>query len=144
MALHERTRCQWLIVGGPAERALADTIASEITRRGVAGTNLAGQTSLRELCATLKACALLLTNDSGPMHVAAAVGTPVVVPFGSTSPELTGPWGDNLRHQIIIGNAPCAPCFLRDCPIDFRCMTSISAEHVAQRAWQALKSAGRR
>ena len=57
----------------------------------LAAINLAGQTSLRELMALLKLCRVLLTNDSGPMHVAAALGTPVVVPFGSTSPELTGP-----------------------------------------------------
>jgi heptosyltransferase-2 len=65
------------------------------------------------------------------MHVAAALGTPVVVPFGSTSPELTGPGlpGD-ARHQLLRANVPCSPCFLRECPIDFRCMTGISVDHV--------------
>ena len=91
--------------------------------------NLAGRTSLRELCAILKLCRVLLTNDTGPMHVAAAVGTPVVAIFGSTSPELTGPGlpGDP-PHQLLKSNAPCSPCFRRVCPIDFRCMTAISVE----------------
>ncbi|MGA2854691.1 MAG: glycosyltransferase family 9 protein, partial [Verrucomicrobiota bacterium] len=93
--------------------------------------DLCGQTSLRELMALLKCCRVLLTNDSGPMHVAAALGTPVVAPFGSTSPELTGPGlpGD-ARHRLLKSGAPCSPCFLRECPIDFRCMTGITAERV--------------
>ena len=76
---------------------------------------------------------MLLTNDSGPMHVAAALGTPVVVPFGSTSPELTGPGlpGDP-RHRLLKSDAPCSPCFLRECPIDFRCMNGITVEQVVE------------
>ena len=83
--------------------------------------------------ALLKICRVLLTNDTGPMHVAAALGTPVVVPFGSTSPELTGPGlpGD-ARNHLIKSDAPCSPCFLRECPIDFRCMNGISVEHVVE------------
>ena len=81
--------------------------------------------------AALKLCRVLLTNDTGPMHVAAALGTPVVVPFGSTSPELTGPGlpGDD-RHRLLKSDVPCAPCFLRECPIDFRCMDQIRVEAV--------------
>ena len=81
----------------------------------------------------LKLCRVLLTNDSGPMHVAAALGTPVVVPFGSTSPELTGPGlpGDS-RHRLLKSDAPCSPCFRRECPIDFRCMNGISVERVVE------------
>jgi heptosyltransferase-2 len=94
--------------------------------------DLAGRTNLRELMAVLAECRLLLTNDTGPMHVAAALGVPVVVPFGSTSPELTGPGlpGDP-RHRWIRAGAGCAPCFLRECPIDFRCMHGIGVDHVA-------------
>jgi heptosyltransferase-2 len=103
--------------------------------------NVAGQTSLRELCALLKLSKVLLTNDSGPMHVAAALGTPVVVPFGSTSPDLTGPGlpGSNL-HRILTANAACAPCFQRTCPIDFRCMTGISVEQVTEAVLSVIKS----
>ena len=99
----------------------------------------AGQTSLRELMALLKICRVLLTNDTGPMHVAAALGTPVVVPFGSTSPELTGPGlpGDP-RHHLLKSDAPCSPCFLRECPIDFRCMNGISVERVVEAVLQAV------
>jgi heptosyltransferase-2 len=83
------------------------------------------------LGAVLKICEVALTNDTGPMHLAAAVGTPVVVPFGSTSPELTGPGlpGDP-RHALLQVKAPCAPCFRRHCPIDFRCMLEIDTEMV--------------
>ena len=101
--------------------------------------NLAGKTTLRELCALLKSCRVLLTNDSGPMHVAAAVGTRVIVPFGSTSAALTGPGlpGDP-RHALVSANAPCSPCFLRECPIDFRCMNGISVETVAARVIERI------
>jgi len=73
------------------------------------------------------------------MHVAAALGIPVVVPFGSTSPELTGPGlpGDP-RHQLLTSAASCAPCFRRACPIDFRCMTGISPERVVEAVLLAL------
>jgi heptosyltransferase-2 len=137
--IQKQTGCRWLIVGGPADLSVGREIETGIQNALAGNTNtalplnLAGKTSLRELCILLKACRLLLTNDSGPMHVAAAVGTPVVVPFGSTSPELTGPGlpGD-ARHQLLTANAPCSPCFLRKCPIDFRCMTGISVERVVE------------
>ena len=123
--------CVWLAFWGPAgDRQLCDAVAQ---RAGDRVLNLAGKTSLRQLMALLKLCRVLLTNDTGPMHVAAALGTPVVVPFGSTSPELTGPGlpGDP-RHQLLKSAAPCSPCFRRACPIDFRCMTGISVERVAR------------
>ena len=90
--------------------------------------------------ALLKSCRVLLTNDTGPMHVAAALGTLVVVPFGSTSPELTGPGlpGDP-QHRLLKSDAPCSPCFLRECPIDFRCMNGISVEQVVQAILQAVR-----
>ncbi len=137
--LQRRTNCHWWIFGGKADEPLASGIAAEIVAAKAGPDDsvkcLAGQTSLRELCASLKACELVITNDTGPMHVAAAVGTPVIVPFGSTSPELTGPGlpGDE-RHQLLKALVPCAPCFLRECPIDFRCMKSISVEMVVEAA----------
>ena len=128
--IQQRTNCLWLIFGGKNDAATAAQIQSAIGNRQSA-INLAGQTTLRELMALLKSCRVLLTNDTGPMHVAAALGTPVVVPFGSTSPELTGPGlpGDP-RHKLLKSDAPCSPCFLRECPIDFRCMNGISVERV--------------
>jgi heptosyltransferase-2 len=67
------------------------------------------------------------------MHVAAALGTPVIVPFGSTSAELTGPGlpGDG-HHRLLAGQAPCAPCFLRQCPVDFQCMKGITTRSVVE------------
>ena len=131
--IQNRTNCVWLIFGGQNDKAVADKIQSAIGNRQSAILNFAGKTSLRELMSLLKLCRVLLTNDSGPMHVAAALGTPVVVPFGSTSPELTGPGlpGDP-RHRLLKSDAPCSPCFLRECPIDFRCLNGISVERVVE------------
>jgi heptosyltransferase-2 len=135
--LYERCQCRWVVLGGRADLELAGDIAERIVARTSAATatSVAGQTSLRELCAVLKACALVVTNDTGPMHVAAALGTPVIVPFGSTSPELTGPMSaPGSPNALLRGEAACAPCFLRECPVDFRCLKSISTQQVAEAA----------
>jgi len=130
--IQKRTNCTWLLFGGKNDVALTSQIHSSFVIRH-SSLDLAGRTTLRELMALLKSCHVLLTNDTGPMHVAAALGTPVVVPFGSTSPELTGPGlpGDP-PHRLLKADVPCTPCFLRQCPIDFRCMHSISVEQVIQ------------
>jgi heptosyltransferase-2 len=126
----------WLLFGEAKDREACERIAASSENRA---RNMAGQTSLRELMALLKLCRVLVTNDSGPMHLAAALGTPVVVPFGSTSPELTGPGlpGDT-RHQVLRTAAACSPCFRRACPIDLRCMTSITVETVTAAVLKAL------
>ena len=127
-AIRQRTNCTWVLLGGKSDQAITGQIQAGL---GGQTLNLAGQTNLRELMAVLKLCRVLLTNDTGPMHVAAALGTPVVVPFGSTSPELTGPGlpGDP-RHRLLRSDTPCAPCFLRVCPIDFRCLQGLAVERV--------------
>ena len=138
--IQQRTNCVWLILGGSSNAALASEIQAAIGKPHTA-LNLAGKTSLLELMALLKLCRVLLTNDTGPMHVAAALGTPVVVPFGSTSPELTGPDSSgDIRHQLLKSDAPCSPCFRRTCPIDFRCMTGISVENVVAAVLRAASS----
>ncbi|MBU6402640.1 MAG: lipopolysaccharide heptosyltransferase II, partial [Verrucomicrobia bacterium] len=121
-----------VLVGGRGDIELAAGIAAALPPPGLF-RNLAGRTSLRELCAVLQACRVVLTNDTGPMHVAAAVGTPVVVPFGSTSPDLTGPGcpGES-RHALLRVEVPCAPCFRRACPIDLRCLRGISVARVLE------------
>lgn len=133
--IQKKTNCLWLIFGGKNDIETATLIGKDIEHK-----NLAGRTSLRELMALLKLSRVLLTNDTGPMHVAAALGTPVVVPFGSTSPELTGPVSANgLNHQIIKSDAPCSPCFLRECPIDFRCLNGISSDRVVAAILQSVR-----
>jgi heptosyltransferase-2 len=138
--IQQRTDCLWILFGGKSDAAITNQIESAIRNPQSAILNLAGRTSLRELMALLKLCRVLLTNDTGPMHVAAALGTSVVVPFGSTSPELTGPGlpGDP-RHHLLKSDAPCSPCFLRECPIDFRCMNGISVERVVEAVLQAVR-----
>jgi heptosyltransferase-2 len=138
--IQQRTNCIWLIFGGAGDMPSANQIESALRTPHSALRNLSGRTSLRELMVALKLCRVLLTNDSGPMHVAAALGTPVVVPFGSTSPELTGPGlpGDP-RHRLLKSDAPCSPCFLRECPIDFRCMTGITVERVVAAVLESLR-----
>jgi heptosyltransferase II len=138
--IQQRTNCVWLLFGGKADAPIANQIESETQNSKLKIQNLVNQTSLRELMALLKTCRVLLTNDSGPMHVAAALGTPVIVPFGSTSPELTGPGlpGD-LRHRLLKSDAPCSPCFRRECPIDFRCMNGISVERVVKAVLETAK-----
>lgn len=133
VSLSRRLNCAWLLLGGKGDVEVTTKIADGIERTGAPVVNVAGKTSLPELCAVLGLCRAVLTNDTGPMHLAAAVGTPVVVPFGSTAPELTGPGlpGD-VRHKIIPGQAPCAPCFRRECPVDLRCLKQITPEQVAE------------
>jgi lipopolysaccharide heptosyltransferase II len=132
----ERRRARWVIIGGPKEADLGDQIAAKLGEQHA--INLAGQTTLLGLCHVLAQCRLLLTNDSGPMHLAAALGKPVVAVFGSTEPALTGPGGS--RHVIVRHAPPCSPCFLRECPIDFRCMTAITTAEVVSAMEAAFRS----
>jgi heptosyltransferase-2 len=97
--------------------------------------NLAGLTSLRELASLIKLCSVLLTNDSGPMHIAAALGTPLVALFGSTSEVVTGPY---KAGKVIHKHVECSPCYQRVCPIDFRCMKRIEADEVYDEIMQNL------
>ncbi|MES2273710.1 MAG: lipopolysaccharide heptosyltransferase II [Chlamydiota bacterium] len=99
--------------------------------------NLAGITSLRELACLIKDCNVLITNDSGPMHIGAAFKTPIVALFGSTDERATGPYGQEAG--VINKHVSCSPCFKRVCPIDFRCMKQITVEEVADKALSCLK-----
>ena len=127
--IQKKTNCAWIVFGGRNETDLAGQIQSALG--GPAIFNVAGKTSLRELMSLMKLCRVFLTNDTGPMHVAAALGVPVVAIFGSTSPELTAPLAANESLlKILRSDVPCSPCFLRECPIDFRCMNGISVERI--------------
>ncbi|MFN0064670.1 MAG: glycosyltransferase family 9 protein, partial [Chlamydiales bacterium] len=89
--------------------------------------NLSNKTSLRELIALIASCDHFLTNDSGPMHLAAALAVPLLALFGSTNEISTGPY---LHGKTLHKHVSCSPCYRRTCPIDFRCMKQISVEEV--------------
>jgi lipopolysaccharide heptosyltransferase II len=117
---------QWILLGTKNDAAIGEQIAAAIGDHCV---NRIGQTTLDQLIDELQRCRLLLTNDTGTMHLAALLGVPVVAIFGSTEPLLTGPLGN--EHIILRHHVECSPCFLRECPIDFRCMKAVSADDVA-------------
>ena len=122
-----------LIVGAKGEEPLGREIAERLSARSVV---LSGATTIRELMAAVKRCALLLTNDTGPMHIASALHVPIVAIFGPTDWRTTSPYG--AEHAIIREPVDCAPCLLRECPIDHRCMTQISADQVYEAAVKQL------
>jgi heptosyltransferase II len=124
------------LFGSADERPLCEAIASGLRARGTAVQNYAGETSLREFIDLAAACAVYLTNDSGGMHIASALGVPTVAIFGATDHIATGPTGDLAR--VVREPVECSPCLLRECPIDHRCMTGVSADRVVSEARQLL------
>ena len=122
-----------LFFGDKTGASLVNDICMDLPERAI---NLAGKTSLRELIAFIQTCDLFLTNDSGPMHIASAVDTPLIALFGSTSDIATGPYNGGL---VIHKHVPCSPCYRRECPIDFRCMTRIEVNEVYQQIQTLLK-----
>lgn len=97
--------------------------------------SIAGATSLRDLMAVISLSDCVLTNDSGPMHIAAAFKRPLVAIFGSTNPKRTGPWGGG---EVLYKHVACSPCYLRECPIDFRCMRKITPNEVLNHIKQII------
>ncbi len=127
------TRCSIVVVGSSAEAPALEPLGSRAP--GLKGRLVmaAGKTSVLGLGAVLSRCRVAVANDTGPLHVAAAVGTPVVGLYGSSSPVWTRPLGKG--HQVLYHRVPCSPCFLKECPIDLRCMTSLTAAE----AWTSLR-----
>ncbi|CBE68699.1 MAG: lipopolysaccharide heptosyltransferase II [Candidatus Methylomirabilis oxygeniifera] len=118
-----------LLFGSSREASLTRAIRSRM--RG-AVIDFGGRTTLAELAGLLSRCALLLTNDTGPMHLASALGIPCVALFGPTDPHRTGPLGSG--HQVLHNPPTCSPCRYRDCPIDHRCMQELDVERVVAAA----------
>lgn len=118
---------RWIVVGTAKDGVVADDILAECGTKPQI-ENLCGKTSLQELIAALRECDALVTNDTGTMHLAALLGVPTVSIFGSTEPALTGPLGRN--HIVVRRHVECSPCFLRECPIDFRCMNDVDSDSV--------------
>jgi len=125
-AIAAQSPVQWILLGTKNDAAIGEQIATAL---GDSCLNRIGRTTIEQLIDELRECRLLLTNDTGTMHLAALLNVPVVAIFGSTEPRLTGPLGDG--HIILRHHVECSPCFLRECPIDFRCMKAVSVQEVA-------------
>lgn len=128
--LHEEGVGPVVLIGGPDDRADAQAVTTLMRTASVG--DVTGMTPLGLLPALLQSASVLLTNDSGPMHVAAAVGTPVVALFGPTSPLRTGPYGKT--HRVLARQLPCSPCFSRRCrnPVERECLTGIAPAEVVE------------
>jgi lipopolysaccharide heptosyltransferase II len=133
-AITEERPVEWILFGTTKDAALGETISAALGDRCV---NRIGQTTLDQLIGELRACRLLLTNDTGTMHLASLLGLPTVAIFGSTEPQLTGPLGNS--HVVLRHHVECSPCFLRECPIDFRCMKAINVEEVVAAVRELLE-----
>lgn len=113
-----------VLFGDNAIKPLVEQIGNGLGDRVI---NMAGRTTIRELMALIKTCDAFLSNDSGPMHIAAALDVPLVALFGSTNPTKTGPYKNGT---VIYKQTFCSPCYRRTCPIDFQCMLKISVNEV--------------
>jgi heptosyltransferase-2 len=133
-AISAQSKIKWILFGTEKDKAIGETIATAL---GDNCSNRIGQTTLDQLIEELRGCRALLTNDTGTMHLAALLGLPVVAIFGSTEPALTGPLGNG--HTIIRHHVECSPCFLRECPIDFRCMKEIAVPEVVNAVMSILR-----
>lgn len=127
--LIEEDQAQVILVGSEGEKQIAQEIQS-FTPYPL--KTLAGQTDLSTLMGLLSQCDLFLTNDSGPMHLAAALDTPQIALLGSTDEVATGPWSS--KAQVIHKHVECSPCLLRECPIDLRCFSRIEVDEVYESA----------
>jgi heptosyltransferase-2 len=126
---------RWELFGAPGEKEMGEKLSAMLQ---APHENLVGKTRLSELIARLRQCQLLLTNDTGTMHLAAALGIPTVSIFGSTCPIETGPLGD--RHTVIQHKIECSPCFDRECRFGhYNCMQLVTPEEVAK---AVLKTSG--
>lgn len=129
----EKEEGEWTIFGAKGDAEIGQALEKQL---GGNCRNLTGQTTLLQLCEELRKCRLILTNDTGTMHLAALLGVPTVSIFGSTEPDWTGPLGED--HIVLRRHVECSPCFLRTCPLDFRCMNGIAPSHAAEAVFALL------
>lgn len=135
--LQQESNATVFLLGSPADRAGCEQMAANLSSGRV--VNLAGRTRLPELGGVLAEMDLVVTNDSGPMHLAAAVGVPTLAVFGPTDATRTGPYGEH--HRVIASSIPCRPCFSRQCRRpDLPCLTGISVDDVLQAARTMLRA----
>ena len=131
--LQENLGCEIVFTGGPEDRSIIEEISGGMKRKPV---NLAGATGLKDLACFYTRCRLLVTTDTGPMHMAAAMGCPTTALFGPTAPWRTGPYGQD--HKVIRGNVACSPCFKKKCD-DMKCMKEISVNRVYEGVMELLE-----
>src|SRR5262249_15407074 len=117
-----------VLLGGPADEPFAATVARAARSPLV---NLAGRTTLRDLVGIFSRARTTFGPDCGPMHIAAAGGTPVISLWGATSAARSAPWGS--EDGVLVGAAPCSPCYLKRCPIGRLCMEHISVQDVLEK-----------
>lgn len=127
-AATERLGMNAVLVGGPGDKSRLDAMKVKI---GAKAINTAGEIDLKELASLFTLAAFAVTVDSGPMHIAAAVGTRTIALFGPTAQNRTGPYGKG--HRVISKALPCSPCFLKKCP-DAKCMTEIQVAELLEAA----------
>ncbi len=133
--LMDQVGAQVLLIGSPAEMEVTQAVTRQMRHQPFV---LTGKTDLAKLVGILSLVDLLVTNDTGPAHIASALGRPTLVIFGPTNPLTTrpfSPFGEIMREP-----PDCAPCMLRDCPIDHRCMTAITPDDVFARALTLLRT----
>jgi len=123
-----------VLIGSPEERDVSDEVTKRMKHQPVV---LTGKTSLEQVTALLGLVDLVVTNDTGPAHIAAAMGRPTIVIFGPTNPLTTRPFSPVA--EVVRHPPDCAPCMLRDCPIDHRCMTAITVDEIFEKSVSALK-----
>lgn len=136
--LIEELGAEVVLIGSPDEREVSIAVALQMRNQPIIAT---GSGDLQETTAILSLVELLITNDTGPAHIASALGRPTLVIFGPTNPLTTRPFG--ASGEIIRQPPVCAPCMLRECPIDHRCMTAISPDEVFARATAMLERSGK-
>ncbi len=135
--LMDRLEAQVLLIGSPEELDVSLEVGRHMRHQA---TMLTGKTDLAQLVSVLGLVDLVVTNDTGPAHIASALGRPTLVIFGPTNPLTTRPFSP--LAELVRHPPDCAPCMLRDCPIDHRCMTAISPDDVFERAAAMLSSHG--
>src|SRR5271166_4336181 len=135
--LHRREGLTPVLLGSPEERPLADEVRAQLGKMNL--VDLVGRTGLKDLPAIFRLCRAAFGPDCGPMHIAAAVGCPVVSLWGATAPERSAPWG--FADLAIKARIPCHPCYLRRCPIGRECMHRIQPAEVVAAVERALGSA---
>src|SRR5690349_4074222 len=128
------SRRRVLLIGSKDELNVSEDVVRRMQNQPVM---LTGKTSLDQITAVLDRADLIVTNDTGPAHIGAALGRPTIVIFGPTNPLTTRPFA--AEAEILRNPPDCAPCMLRDCPIDHRCMTAIEVDEVFERSNALLK-----